>query len=81
MRREKFNAFLLGLVAMAAVFGFTSVAFAAFSTTLKINGQATVAASSWDIHFDNISSMRMGNTYDEAASRTADTTGIVATAL
>ena len=31
------------------------IAFAAFSTTLTINGSATVTASNWDIHFERLS--------------------------
>ena len=38
---------------LVAVLGLT-VAFAALSQTLTINGSATVDAASWDIHFDNI---------------------------
>ena len=31
------------------------IAFAAFSQTLTINGTATVTASKWDVHFENLS--------------------------
>ncbi len=40
---------------IVAVFGLT-VAFAALSTTLSINGSAKVNAGSWEIYFDNLSS-------------------------
>ena len=46
----------IGLVA-ALIIAVVSlgVAFAAFSSTLTINGNATVTAASWDIHFENLS--------------------------
>ena len=31
------------------------IAFAAFSSTLTINGSATVESSSWDIHYSDVS--------------------------
>ena len=40
---------LVALIAMIVVVG---VGFAAFTTTLNINGTAKVEASSWDIHFE-----------------------------
>lgn len=44
----------LSLVALiVAVLGLT-VAFAALSQTLTINGTATVDAASWDVHFENL---------------------------
>lgn len=46
---------LLSVVALiVAVLGLT-VAFAALSQTLTINGTANVEAASWDIHFENLS--------------------------
>ena len=38
---------------LVAVLGLT-VAFAALSQTLTINGSATVNTASWDIHFKNL---------------------------
>ena len=62
MKKEKFNAFLLAIVAMAAVFAFVSVVYAAFSTTLTINGSAVVKAAKWDVHFTNLSALSGTNT-------------------
>jgi len=46
---------LLSLVALiVAVLGLT-VAFAALSQTLTINGSASVDAAEWDVHFENLS--------------------------
>lgn len=46
---------VLSLVALiVAVLGLT-VAFAALSQTLTINGTASVNAAEWDIHFENLS--------------------------
>ena len=46
----------IGLVA-ALIIAVVSlgVAFAAFSSTLTINGNATVTAANWDVHFENLS--------------------------
>ena len=47
---------VMSVVALiVAVLGLT-VAFAALSQTLTINGTANVDAASWDIHFETISS-------------------------
>ena len=48
---QKNNVLIVILFAIAV---FMSVGFAVLSTTLNINGQAKVKASSWDIHFENI---------------------------
>lgn len=52
---------VLSVVALiVAVLGLT-VAFAALSQTLTINGTANVDAASWDIHFETISSNKNGD--------------------
>jgi len=49
----------LSLVALVvAVLGLT-VAFAALSQTLTINGTASVNAAEWDIHFENLSASKI----------------------
>jgi len=51
----------LSLVALVvAVLGLT-VAFAALSQTLTINGSASVNAAEWDIHFENLETYAQGN--------------------
>ena len=58
MKQEKFNSLMVAIVAIAAVFGFTSIVWASFSQTLKIeNSSATINASKWDIHFGEISAL------------------------
>lgn len=53
---------VLSLVALVvAVLGLT-VAFAALSQTLTINGTANVDAASWDIHFENLSDINIHST-------------------
>ena len=45
---------VLSLVALiVAVLGLT-VAFAALSQTLTINGTASINSASWDVHFENL---------------------------
>ena len=51
MRKESFQGILLGIVIMCAVFAFITVAWAALSTTLTVNGTASIAAQSWKIGF------------------------------
>ena len=63
MKQEKFNSLMVAIVAIAAVFGFTSIVWASFSQTLKIeNSSATINASKWDIHFGEISALETTGT-------------------
>ena len=57
---------LVALIAMIVVVG---VGFAAFTTTLKINGTAKVEASSWNVHFADLGNgIATTNTQDGIAS-------------
>lgn len=49
---EKKKDTLLVTVTLVIAIISLGIAFAAFSTTLKINGSATVEMSTWDIHFE-----------------------------
>ena len=51
MRKESFQGILLGIVIMCAVFAFITIAWAAFSSNLVINGTATVSAQKWKVEF------------------------------
>lgn len=51
MRKESFQGILLGIVIMCAVFAFITIAWAGFSSTLTINGTATVAEQKWAVEF------------------------------
>ena len=53
MERQRKIKVLTAIALIVAVFGLT-VAFAAMSTTLTINGTANLNAASWDIHFENL---------------------------
>ena len=65
MKRERLNAFLLVVVALAGVFSFATVVYAAFSTTLKITGAATIKAVDWNVHFTRVdSTANVGNSID-----------------
>ena len=52
MEKERKIKVLSVAALLVAVLGLT-VAFAALSQTLTINGSATVNTASWDIHFKN----------------------------
>ena len=54
MEKERKIKVLSVAALLVAVLGLT-VAFAALSQTLTINGSATVNAASWDVHFENLS--------------------------
>ena len=65
MKREKINTLLLVVVALVAVFSFATVVYAAFSTTLKITGSATIKAVDWNVHFTRVdASTTNGNSID-----------------
>lgn len=49
--KKGYQAILLSAVLMCAVFTFVTIAWAAFSTTLKIGGTATVKAQTWNVYF------------------------------
>ncbi len=55
MEKERKTKTLATVALIVAVLGLT-VAFAAMSTTLTINGTAEVNTASWDIHFENLAS-------------------------
>ena len=55
MKQEKFNSLMVAIVAISAVFGFITIAWASFSQQLTISSGATITASNWDIHFENVS--------------------------
>ena len=50
MERRRGTVFVLAIALIISIIGL-GVAFAAFSTTLNINGSATVQASSWNVYF------------------------------
>lgn len=59
MEKERKIKVLSVVALLVAVLGLT-VAFAALSQTLTINGSATVNAASWDVHFENLSEATIG---------------------
>ena len=54
MKQEKFNSLMVAIVAISAVFGFVSIAWASFSQQLTISSGATIEASKWDVHFGTV---------------------------
>ena len=54
MKNDK-NSSVIAVIALCLAVVGLSVGFAALSTTLQINGSATVQTSSWDVHFNNLS--------------------------
>ncbi len=64
---------ILALIAIVIAIGGLSIGFAAFSTTLNINGAAQVEASSWEIIFENLSAETVTGTATELAAPTIAT--------
>ena len=50
-KEEKYQIILLGSVIICAIFTFMTIAWAAFSTTLKISGTATIKAQTWNVYW------------------------------
>ena len=50
-RKQKNKKFIIVAIVLMLVI---SIGYAAISTTLRINGTANIAATSWNIYFDNI---------------------------
>ncbi len=63
---------ILALIAIVIAIGGLSIGFAAFSTTLNINGVAQVEASSWEIIFENLSAETVAGTALETTAPTID---------
>ncbi len=71
-RREKVLAVISLIVSVICL----SIAFAAMSTNLIINGDAALENSSWDIHFENLSEPKIVGTAKELKEPSIDDTTI-----
>ncbi len=72
MEKERRIKVLSLLALIVAVLGLT-IAFAALSQTLTINGRASMNKSGWDIHFDNLSNASItGNAREISAPQITD---------
>ncbi len=71
-RREKVLAVVSLIVSVICL----SIAFAAMSTNLIINGDAALENSSWDIHFENLSEPKIVGTAKELKEPSIDDTTI-----
>ena len=71
---ERNNNKVIAVVALLLAVVGLSVGFAALSTTLSINGSATVQASTWDVHFlDGSLTKTMSSTISGTVSATTPT--------
>jgi hypothetical protein len=50
-KENKYQIILLASVIVCAIFTFVTIAWAAFSTTLKIQGTATIKAQTWNVYW------------------------------
>ncbi len=74
MEKERKIKVLSVAALLVAVLGLT-VAFAALSQTLTINGSATVNTATWDIHFNNLSEPTLTGDAAVTTAPTIDTKG------
>ena len=74
MEKERKIKVLSVAALLVAVLGLT-VAFAALSQTLTINGSATVNTATWDIHFKNLSEPTLTGDAAVTTAPTIDTKG------
>ena len=59
-----------------------SIGFAALNTNLTINGSAEVQASTWDVHFENLSSFsKTGNAAEVTAPTIKENNGVNSTLI
>lgn len=72
MEKERTNKILAIVAICVAVAGLT-VGFAAFSSTLTINGTGTVKASNWQVRFENLSAVTKTGTASEVTAPTINT--------
>ena len=75
MEKERKVKYLSIVALIVAVVGL-GVAFAAMSTTLTINGTATMDTAKWDIHFENLSEVKLGGFATETVKPTLAATKI-----
>lgn len=54
-KHKKYQLILLSCVIVCAIFTFMTIAWAAFTTTLKISGTATVKAQTWNVYWSSAS--------------------------
>ena len=73
-KENKYQMILLGSVIICAIFTFVTIAWAAFSTTLKISGTATIKAQTWNVYW-SAASVDNSTGATTATSASIDTIG------
>ncbi len=78
-KQNKYQIILLASVIVCAIFTFVTIAWAAFSTTLKISGTATVKSQTWNVYWsaasvNNGSSTSVSASIDSIGSSTSTIT-------
>lgn len=72
MEKERKTKIIAIIAICIAIVGLT-VGFAAFSSTLTINGTGTVKSSSWQVRFENLSAVTKAGTATEVTAPTINT--------
>ena len=78
-KHKKYQLILLSCVIVCAIFTFVTIAWAAFTTTLRISGTATVKAQSWNVYWsaasaDSTNSTSVSASIDSIGSSTSTVT-------
>lgn len=78
-KQNKYQIILLASVIVCAIFTFVTIAWAAFSTTLKISGTATIKSQSWNVYWsaasvDTTNSTTVSASIDSIGSSTSTIT-------
>ena len=58
--RKKENKIVFGILALLVSIVAVSISYAAFTQNLNINGTGNVQATSWSVHFANLSNAVIG---------------------
>ena len=72
MKFKNTNNIILLSSLFLGVFLFSTIVWAAFTTTLEINGSVSVVKQGWDIHFANLSSVNLSGDAIEASNPKID---------
>ncbi len=75
--KSEFRIQVLAVLAIVISITALTIGFAAFSSTLTIEGTATVEASSWDVHFENLAQVALTGDAEEITAPTINTNDAV----
>ena len=66
MEKDRGAKIIVAIALVVAIVGLT-IGYAAYSATLKITGTANVDPAKWDVHFENLSKVKLTGTAYESS--------------